>query len=199
LAVHGAAGVYLYTMTFKPMQIASTEDSPPVVFRTIRLYKDEVQPAPNPSNPIRTHTPTQTPYMPEASDIALTEPLEPAIILTDRPDFSTAVVQEPPLPPAKVIGRPSWIAKPNAAQLADAYPRRAQTFGLSGTATLICTVNAVGTVRECAVAGEAPADAGFGTAALKLSRHFRMKAQTEDGQPVGGAQVTIPLKFTLGD
>ena len=38
---------------------------------------------------------------------------------------------------------------------------------------------------------------GFGAAAKHLAPYFRMKPKTVDGQPVEGAQVTIPIRFSM--
>jgi protein TonB len=105
----------------------------------------------------------------------------------------------PPAPPAPprnpVITKPDWVRKPSGDAVNRAYPDRALRQNISGRVTLSCTVNADGTVSGCSVVSENPADYGFGDAAIRLSKQFKMRPQTADGQPVGGANVRIPLSF----
>lgn len=103
----------------------------------------------------------------------------------------------PPVPPRHpVITKPEWIGKPTGSQVHKAYPKAALAAGQGGRVTLSCTVNADGTIRDCEVVSENPADLGFGAAALSLTPTFRMRSTTADGTSVGGARVRIPLSFT---
>jgi protein TonB len=65
----------------------------------------------------------------------------------------------------------------------------------NGRAVITCTVTAQGSLTGCQVASEDPPDFGFGQAALKMAHLFKMRPQTADGQPVGGAQVSVPIRF----
>ena len=105
-----------------------------------------------------------------------------------------------PMPPktpphVSVITNPQWIRRPDGEEVGRYYPAEAAAAGASGRAVLKCQVTAEGDVKPCEVMSEEPAGKGFGDAALKLSALFKMRPQLADGRPVGGASITIPIRF----
>lgn len=122
-------------------------------------------------------------------------PVPPVERRIEEPRPPAAPPPEPPRP--SVITQPDWLRRPTGDDIARYYPDRAQRMEVEGRASLSCQVTARGTLESCSVTSEDPADMGFGDAALKMSKLFKMRPMSKDGQPVGGGTVRIPLRFVL--
>ena len=194
--VHGALGVYLWKTRFDPKYKEYSEE-----ITDVALIKPVPPPPPPPPPPPNTppppppklqpRPPVAVPDMPSIPPL----PVPPVERRIEEPRPPAAPPPEPPRP--SVITNPDWARRPSAEEVARYYPDRAMRMEVGGSASLSCTVTARGTLSSCNITSESPADMGFGDAAIKLSKLFKMRPQTKDGQPVDGGTVRIPLRFTL--
>jgi TonB family protein len=89
------------------------------------------------------------------------------------------------------VAAPRFVQQPSPQEFASAYPHGAEALGVNGRAVLACDVDQSGRLERCKVAGETPAGAGFGGAALRLVHAFRVAAPAAEPE-----RISFPIGFS---
>jgi hypothetical protein len=94
------------------------------------------------------------------------------------------------------IGEPSWSVFLNPARVVKLYPPEAVAKGVTtGRGTADCEVGPDGALQGCSPGTAQPEGMGFSEAASVVASTMKMNLWTQEGGPVDGAKVTIPIRF----
>lgn len=93
------------------------------------------------------------------------------------------------------VTEPVWAAQPAEWWAVREFPVAAARRRLPGRATIRCRVDSVGLLNDCKVLDESPSGAGFGPAAVVLSKGYRV-AMKAKGAPAVGQAVVTTIAFT---
>ncbi len=96
---------------------------------------------------------------------------------------------------AESLVEPVWLARPSPSDFARHFPVNALRRGVDGLGVLDCIVEVDGEL-SCRVVSDSPAGEGFGGAALRIARSFRVE-RGADGTPAVGKRIRVPIRFNV--
>ena len=119
--------------------------------------------------------------------------------VSERPDHQGYVIAAPEdtSTPASglEVSEPVWVDSPYDGWAKSFTPQQAAKSGVLGEAGAVCKASKSGALVDCWLEREDPTGWGFGTAALEVLTHARMKPQDARGEPVADRPIAITLKF----
>jgi TonB family protein len=93
---------------------------------------------------------------------------------------------------------PKLLATPDAEAFMSRYPPAAVKAGvLKARVVMNCTVVEEGRLEACDMESEEPKGFGIGAATLPLAEGFRMALWSDDGLPLVGARVRLPIRYAI--
>lgn len=183
----GASAILLGLAVFAAFSVSisfQTEDgAPPFSFPLVTLSP------PDPPKPV------ERPRAPPPERPVEEEPID-RYVTTTAPPTPDDTGLPTSLPPAETgparITNPRWLRQPR--DLESYYPTRALARDIPGQVVLDCLVD-VGGALNCSVVSETPSNWGFGQAALRISRDYRMVPAMRDGVAVEGRyRMRVPFE-----
>lgn len=92
-----------------------------------------------------------------------------------------------------------WVATPSATLDPLNWPERALRLEVDGEATLRCAYDVQGVLNDCRVMAESPPAFGFGAAALRMAKVFRLQPRLSDGAALTPGEITFPVRFVAAE
>jgi len=80
------------------------------------------------------------------------------------------------------------------------FPSDAAAKGIGeGVGVASCAVAADGTLKDCTPGAGKPDGLGFSEAAVSVAKVLQMSPWTQEGGPVDGSRLQLPIRFKLAD
>ncbi|MDB5421121.1 MAG: hypothetical protein JWR59_1068 [Brevundimonas sp.] len=137
----------------------------------------------------------------QAKRLAAKFAVDPALIKASKSSLMvnlriTFVAPDDPRWANRYLTKVKWVhvVDPDAVQAV--YPAAASAAGVErGSALVDCAFQANGALGDCRVAAEDPPALGFGAAATSVAEAVSAELWLEDGLPIEGARVKMPVKL----
>jgi len=91
----------------------------------------------------------------------------------------------------------SWAPYMDFSVLDRFYPKQARLAKIEGTVWMRCFVLRLDLVKDCKLIGESPEGQGFGRAAMRAQRDFRVRVHNQSGRRIYNEWVVVRSHFRL--